>query len=150
LCGKALTMSIFHQGYALKVFLQDQPKWKHTPSKVADILGVSRQAISGLYGHEVLPPDYVEKLRGAGIEIPGITGAAEGPNVQIVSEPATGYATANANGEVLTLLRSRVKDLEELLRLKDILIDAANAEIKEWSEYAGELEKKLGREPHDL
>lgn len=144
-------MSIFHQGYALKTFLQTQPKSGLKASYLAEVLGVRPQAMVALYGMENLDADYVDKLRKKGIEIPGITSPAAVVNVQLANEPAVAYGPNTDVLQVkLAAAEQRIKDLEELLRIKELLIQAANREIAAWGGYAGALEKNLGRDPHDL
>lgn len=139
-------MTIFHEGYALKLFIAKQPKSGYSVNRIADVLGLSRQGVNSLYGQEKIDADYVEKLRAAGIEIPGVTTPAQASNIgnYQLNEPATAYGA-----EQTAALRQRVKDLEENARLNRQLIAVYEAQIKQWEGYVKQLWNNYSVAPDD-
>jgi hypothetical protein len=114
---------MYHQGYALKVFLKDH----YSVTEVSKLLGVSRQAVYPLYGDEALDPVIVEKFVKAGWQIPGITMPADADNISnVVNEPGAEYRAAGNKAAIEKELA--VKD--EMIKLQKEAIDKLDEHLR--------------------
>lgn len=114
---------MFHEGYALKVFLQKH----YSVNETSALLGISRQGVNGLYGQEKLPADYVEIFKKKGWEIPGLTTKIDlKDNItnDRVAESTTAYGNTDND------LRKDLKLKDELLNLQRDTIERLDSSLK--------------------
>lgn len=105
---------MFHQGYALKVYLK-----KHSSvNEMAEILGVTRQAINNFYGQEELSKENIRKLEKAGVKIEGITVKQTSQNIAI----ATSHGAPQADTPLESAQDKYIKSLEETVALQKEMI----------------------------
>jgi predicted DNA-binding protein YlxM (UPF0122 family) len=69
---------VFHEGFALKQYIE---KNNVSLNEIAALLGISRSAVYGIYGNEVIHSEYKDKFKTSKHKIPGITDSNGGHNI---------------------------------------------------------------------
>lgn len=125
-----ISKSMFHEGYALKKYVEGQGRGGL--KNITAALGVSDNTVYNQYGNEEMPKHIVQKLKDAGIMIEGVTNGTRRDNISnMVAEAKPAYGLKDDYSVLVKELQMKDEMISDLRIARDMLNQNLQLAIKQ-------------------